>query len=846
MKRLIVLIFAVTSLLPGFAYKYSYRFKSTPVGVALLKLIKEDPELKISFIYNELNDYTTSATVNADNPLQAIKQLVGLNPVTVTEYKNKIFVEALQKGKYRYTGRVINEFDEGIPFATVYLLNPKDSVTITYGITKENGSFSIPCDEKDVAIKITSIGYHTLKMPGKSFSLGNLKMKTLAINLDAVTVDGGDATLMTDKTVYVPRQRQKNSSISGIDLLDRMGIPQIIMKNGKPESTAGKPISLYIDYMPASDEDLTNMNLQDVKRVEYYEFPADPRFQGNQYVVNFIMIKYEYGGYVKLNGNESFVLNSGYLSGNVRFQYKKMTYDIYGYGKYNDNHHMGKEVNEIFRLPQEDETLKVFDRYSKTESSKYKNNSYSTNLRATYMSEKVAIRNTVKASLSDIPQNNSRGIVTYTPQDFPNSDYSSTNDENTKYLGYDGIFNFSLPNNDALSFYPSYSYSHTKTNSSYLEKDFDPVRNSAVDNTNSLSADLRYRHEFGKAGNLSAYGTWSYNYYRTNYSGSAIALDKSKNIRGSAGINYDLYAGNFYGEAGLGWNWDKITMNNTKSTQSTPKLSLFLQYKFSSKHRLSASVTYYTWAPNASFKSENIIKANHLMSYTGNPSLVPTKALSTSFNYNWYPSPKFNMAIYGDSFSLNDRYVYNYKASPDGILRTIEQPLGGYAIGQFGLSARLLLLDKNLQLSGYVRQQFAHNGAPFNFTRWPRSFSFSANYYLGDFYFSGSYRSRMDYSDGFMVGHWMEYKDSYTLMAGWANSKWNIRLSANNFGRWNHIGYNSWFKTEFYDYYSTDFDPTQCAYFSVTATFTIRYGKKVRSDNEPSNNGGATSGILKQ
>ncbi len=846
MKRLIIIIIALTSLLPGFAYSYSYRFKSTPIGVALLRLIKEHPELKISFIYNELNDYTTSATVNADNPLQAVKQLVGLNPVTVTENKNKIFVEALQNGKYKYTGKVINEFDEGIPFATVYLMNPKDSVTITYGITKENGSFSIPCDEKDVIMKITSIGYHTINMSCKSFSMGNIKMKTLAIDLNAVTVDGGDATLMADKTVYMPRQRQKNTSISGIDLLERMGIPQIIMRNGKPETTSGKPISLYIDYMPASDEDLTNMNLQDVKRVEYYEYPADPRFQGNQFVVNFIMTKYEYGGYVKISGNENFVLNSGYLSGNIRFQYKKMTYDIYGYGRYNDNHHIGNDVREVFRLPQEDNSIKVFDRYSKTESSKSKNNFYSTNFRATYMSDKVAIRNTIKASLSDVPHNDTRGTVTYVPQDFQNSDYTSLNNENAKYIGYDGIFNFSLPNEDALSFYPSYSYSHTKSNSSFLEKGLEQVINSAIDNTNLLSADLRYRHKFAKSGNLTAYGTVSYDYYRTNYMGTTEALDKSKNIRGSAGINYDLSAGNFYGEAGIGWNWDKITMNNTKSTQSTPKLNLYLQYKFSNKHRLSASISYYAWAPNASFKSENIIQANHLMSYTGNPSLVPTKALSPDINYTWFPSSKFYVSIFGDAFSLKDRYVYDYKASPNGILRTIEQPLGGYLIGGFGVSGRLLLLNNYLQLSGYFKQDFAHNGAPFNFTRWPRRFGLTANYYLGDFYFSASYRSRTDYSDGFMVGHWMEYKDSYYVMAGWANTKVNVRLSANNFGRWNHIGYNSWFKTEFYDYYSTNFDPTLCAYFSITATYTFGYGKKVKSDNEPSNNGGASSGILKQ
>ncbi len=39
------------------------------------------------------------------------------------------------------------------------------------------------------------------------------------------------------------------------------------------------------------------MNVKDVKKVEYYTSPSDPRFQGKENVINFIMQKYDYGSY---------------------------------------------------------------------------------------------------------------------------------------------------------------------------------------------------------------------------------------------------------------------------------------------------------------------------------------------------------------------------------------------------------------------------------------------------------------------------------------------------------------------------------------------------------------------
>ncbi len=65
------------------------------------------------------------------------------------------------------------------------------------------------------------------------------------------------------------------------DLLNRMAIPQLrISPDDQITDPAGKSVDVFIDFLPASSDDMQGMRIQDVKRVEYYDFPTDPRFQG--------------------------------------------------------------------------------------------------------------------------------------------------------------------------------------------------------------------------------------------------------------------------------------------------------------------------------------------------------------------------------------------------------------------------------------------------------------------------------------------------------------------------------------------------------------------------------------
>lgn len=659
-----------------------------------------------------------------------------------------------------------------------------------------------------------------------------------------------EATLQrtgAQKSTYIPTTKQKNASQSGIDLLNHMAIPQLKTSLGNEiQTNGGKQVAVFIDYIPASQNDLNAMRMSDVKRVEYYEHPSDPRLQGNAYVVNFIMTKYEYGGYVKSFGHANLVsLWSQQLLGNARFQYKKMTYDIMGYGFNTNSTHNGSELTETYRLPLPDGIIKEFNRYSNLLSSKQNNQQYLAAFKATYNSDKIQAATQINASINNTPHSDRNGEVSYTPSAFPSSSYSSTLDTQAKYISYNGYYFFVLQKNNSLTFTPSYVYSHTNQNSRYAETGYSPILNGAVDNTNQLKGDLKFNHDFGKYGNLLGFVRGSYEYNRTRYDGSATSFDKAKSTRIGIGTTYNVTVGNFYGMTGFGWDWDRLQFGDMTDKPSSPWFDLSLQYGFKEKHSFDATFHYSTWAPSPSYKSANVIQSTPLLSYTGNPNLLPVKSYDIDFTYTWIPNNNFSFSAFGWAWIVGDRYVYDYEANANGVLRTIKQPMGGYAQGKYGVNGTAWILNRTLMLTAQVGQVLNHNGKPYNINHSYIDWYARARYYLGNWNFTLTYISDNGSADGRMNGIWVREKSDWYLTFGWSNSDWNVRTDFLNFTRWNWRNDRQEMYSQYYDTTEQFINGKSRAFIQLSATYTFGFGKKVSRDNEPATSAPSSSGILK-
>ena len=139
-----------------------------------------------------------------------------------------------------------------------------------------------------------------LVLSSSAYAQNDVKNDSTSTTLNEIVVEARNQRLGAEVSTYIPTSKQKNVSQSATDLLNRMAIPQLtVSPNDNITDLSGKSVDVFIDFIPASKEDMEGMRMQDVKKVEYYDFPSDPRFQGKAHVVNFVMHKYEYGGYVK-------------------------------------------------------------------------------------------------------------------------------------------------------------------------------------------------------------------------------------------------------------------------------------------------------------------------------------------------------------------------------------------------------------------------------------------------------------------------------------------------------------------------------------------------------------------
>ncbi|MGN0206348.1 MAG: hypothetical protein ACI4BC_03820, partial [Muribaculaceae bacterium] len=518
--------------------------------------------------------------------------------------------------------------------------------------------------------------------------------------LNEVVVEAQMQQTSPTATTYIPSGRQKNSAQNAIDLLQQMAIPHIQINpiNKKVTDNFGGDVAIYINFLPASQEEMDGLRTADVRKVEYLEFPTDPRFRGAQKVVNIIVQEYAYGGYTKLSASEDFLLGLTSMANLYsKFSYKRMTYDLYFGANNYRNSHNGSSSQSVYTLLKDGSPYLV-NRNESLEESKFIQNQYPVTFRATYNSAKIKIRNTIGYQYVSNPRIYHRGTLDYSPASTENYTYERNNPQKNNSVSYSGSYFFSLPRDFSLDVAPMFNYTHTNNNLDYSASNSTAIARYAKEDAYNFRINGYLRKTIGQKHSLSLGingGQWS---NRLHYSGTNVYDDKFSNSFTCGMVGYNFTTQKIAVNIDGGFMWENSDINGYSVDDWYPFTHINVKYSMNSKNSFSIFFQYANNSAGITEKASDILQDNELLYISGNPDLKNSRHTTVNLDYTWLPTNAFGMSVYGRFFGLYNRQFQTYEHYNGGeaLIRTWSND-GDYLSGEIGLAFNLKLLGGSLQ-----------------------------------------------------------------------------------------------------------------------------------------------------
>ena len=674
----------------------------------------------------------------------------------------------------------------------------------------------------------------------------NDSIKTQELN--EVVVEANMQRTSSNISTYIPLVRQKNAAADAISLLSQMAIPQIEVDpiSQAVKTASGQGVSVFIDFLPATTQDLQGMRTQDVKKVEYYLHPTDPRFQGAHYAINFIMQKYEWGGYTKLTANKWFGVNRTEGEVYSKMAYKSMIFDLYADEIYLTNRHEGASSVETFRFDDLYGTgPQTVERTSETNSSLYRNNSNDFVLRALYNSDKAQISNRLSYSLTNVPHNDAVNSLLYSSDLFSPTTATSLTSSHNWALTYDGNFYVKISPKLSFEAVATYKYGKNKTNSLYSTDETLSITNNASEDAHNLQINPRLYWRINRKNTFIFYFATVQNWNFIDYYGNSPSYQKY-NVGGySAGAHYNLNLDkwNFGGE--FGWVWERNHISDSRMNDNFPRAIAYATFSPTDKHQFEANWNYSKDVPDASQKSPNTLQQDELMWYQGTPTLSDYSYHSAGLSYTWLPSNKWQLSADGYIYMLGNRCVTIYSpTAPEGTMLRRYVNDGDYRSGMLGISATAKFFDGKLVAKLRPQYWLRKTTGAYASTRNELTCTAQLTYYFGKFYLWGWYMTPSRYQEE-QSGIVERTPATYQIQLGWGDKGWNIRAGVYNFLRTSWESSHQILSSKYYSFDRKEFSTAQHWRITLAVSYTFGYGKKVDHYDEVSGSGTAESAILK-
>lgn len=668
--------------------------------------------------------------------------------------------------------------------------------------------------------------------------------------LQEVVVVGANQSAKPGELTFRPTDRQKKASADGYELLRHIAMPQISVNPASDNVTTltGGGIAMFINGMPASDIEIKNLRTANVLRIDYLDYPSDPRYMGAEHVVEFIVKLPEVGGYARLSSNFAFLSNtSAGANAYTKFIYKKVNYDLYAGWNYGNQHHLGSENRQQYSLLDSDGHPYWLEQTERSDYSRRRAWGLPLNFRMSYNTDCFQTFNTAYFSFSDIPEQTIKGTTSLST--YPDNIYrfSQSTRQNNRNAGWTGHYYYNTGSGFGFAFNGQARYSNNHYNrmySSTIDAANPDVRNDSKENAWNVSGNLSILKYLSQAHSLSFEYFLNCNDNNIDYTGTSAFNTKLKSTNMGGTFEYTgCFPFNLRLNASASLGWVKKVIDDHTKCFLYPSIDVNASYSPAPQHQANLSVKLASHGATTAYYTADVLQSTDFLYRTGNPSLTNYPVLTCSANYTWFANRQFNMSAFGmfNGFFNPVSTIYDRYLDGRVILLSYANRSHFYR-WNLGINTQYKPTDA-LQLQLYLAYQPATNGY-IKRTVHPIVSQLNATYYLGQF-FIVAYGGLGSRSLTLINGGLVRTKANYGLTLGWNNSHWNVRLYASNFLNSSWKDDYSEFIFPVYRQYSASYTGNYHRSFAVSVSYTFDYGKKVQHGDEIKADESNNSGILK-
>ena len=275
MKIIIILLLLCVIASGAESQTISRQYKDLSLSKVLEDLNAVTESHNISFIYNDLEDFTVTCNFKYLSLEEALHTVVGFYPVRIVKDNGKFFLECTYKTERHLTGTIVDEHGQPLPFANVAILNPADSALLSGGVSNEAGQFVVPYEQEKILARITFVGYKTTYRICTQENVGTIQLQPDNYTINGIVVKGEIPQYkMTTGGMTVDIQHSLLHDIGTADDLLSM-MPMMKGKDGKFEVLAKGEPEIYINNKKVRDKsELKQLKSVDIKSVDIITAPG--------------------------------------------------------------------------------------------------------------------------------------------------------------------------------------------------------------------------------------------------------------------------------------------------------------------------------------------------------------------------------------------------------------------------------------------------------------------------------------------------------------------------------------------------------------------------------------------